>query len=80
MTEKELNKFGFYSTGSHINQIHKKEVDEMDLGWLGLKVNLKSLTPSELVHKIYNRGKEVGYKQGANSIKKAINDILKDEE
>jgi len=80
MTEKELEQLGFHRQGSYINQIYG-EFDKMDLGWFGVRVDdLKTLTPAELVRKVYEIGMTNGRKDGANSIRQSIHELLKIDE
>lgn len=79
MTEKELEELGFYKQGNFINQMQGIH-DKMDLGWFGLRVDLKTLTPADLVRMIYDQGRKIGYKEGSNSVKYAIKDLLTPEE
>lgn len=81
MNRKQLEELGFYSNSSNtIDQTHDSGLVEMDLGWFGLRVDLKTLTPKELVAKIYEKGHEVGFKKGKNDIRQSINNLLEIEE
>jgi hypothetical protein len=80
MTNKQLEELGFYQEGNHIKQIHGYGEVDMDLGWFGLKVDIKHLTPAMLIRIIYEAGQKNGRKIGANNIRQQIADILTIEE
>lgn len=80
MTKQELKSLGFYQDGVYIKQIYNPDGEEFELGWFGIRGNYKDLTPIQLINKVYKAGRDVGYKEGSNSVRKSINDILKIEE
>lgn len=67
MTEEKLEELGLYKSGNFVKQIHGDYL-KMDLGWHGLRVNLKEITPAELVREIYEAGKAEGYENGRKSV------------